>query len=638
MRSIALWLCVLAIATLAYWPGLGGPFVFDDTQNLLPLNDWLHGSKTWMAIVLGNTSGLLGRPVSMASLVLNIAALGPSTWSLKLGNVLIHLVTGCVVFRLFVLLQREGALVGDRGAFQRWVPLLASAAWLLHPLLVSTVLYVVQRMAMLSALFVLLALVAYLHGRIALRSRGRSWPWFLLAIVGTALATLSKENGALAVPLCALLELTVFAPAPGARRNPASKAMLFVGLVLPAIAMCLLVIVQPPWLLDGYAQLPFSLAQRIQTQPRVLWDYVGSLLLPYGPKLGLYHDDYAVSGGLLHPATTSIAILAWIAVLACAWRLRRSAPGILLGTGWFLIAHAMESTIFPLLMYFEHRNYLPAVGAIWAFASALVLLGAKIAPRMHHPARVFGMAAGGVVLMLAVATAARAGIWSSKSTLVAQSLAYHPDSRWLRMDAAQWEMDKHPPDFAAARVHTTHLQQSADAADRRLGSIARLLVDCTQGVELRPVDIDGAFDSAGGPIGADTLIAFESLSGMSQRGACKGLRPVETARRFDAMLDGSRANNRSYVFQRLRFKAAQLYATAGDLPAALAQNELAVATDHVEAPVYAYAAQLDLALGRPRQATEMLDRAEAVLPRGDVEGHRTLRDLRRALPNLAPRP
>jgi hypothetical protein len=285
-------------------------------------------------------------------------------------------------------------------------------------------------------------------------------------------------------------------------------------------------------------------------------------------------------------------------------------------------------------MYFEHRNYLPAIGAIWALSSTLVLLGTIVAPRMHHPKRVFTIASVGVVLVLSVATAARAGIWSSKSTLIAQSLKYHPDSRWLRMDAAQLEMDKRPANFTAARLHTTYLQKSANPADRRLGSIARLLVDCTEGSKVRLNDVDRAFDNAGGPIGADTLLAYESLSGMSQRDACNGLSAAEAARRLDTMLDNSMTNPRSYVSQRLRFKAAQLFTAAGDLRAALTQAELAASTDSVEAPVYAYVAQLDLALGRPQHASEMLDRAEAVLPHGDVDGRRTLRDLKRSLPKV----
>ena len=39
-------LLLLGIALAVYWPGLSGPLVFDDHQNLAPLKDWLAGLRT----------------------------------------------------------------------------------------------------------------------------------------------------------------------------------------------------------------------------------------------------------------------------------------------------------------------------------------------------------------------------------------------------------------------------------------------------------------------------------------------------------------------------------------------------------------------------------------------------------------
>ena len=85
-------LLLLVVAAAAYWPGLAGPLVFDDHQNLAPLKEWLAGNSSAWRVVLDNTSGLLGRQVSMASLVLNVQLLGPEIWGLKLGNLFIHLI------------------------------------------------------------------------------------------------------------------------------------------------------------------------------------------------------------------------------------------------------------------------------------------------------------------------------------------------------------------------------------------------------------------------------------------------------------------------------------------------------------------------------------------------------------------
>ena len=56
------------LTALAYLPGLGGPFLFDDPPNLItPFSAWLDGDIGWREIIFGNGSGLFGRPLSMLS-------------------------------------------------------------------------------------------------------------------------------------------------------------------------------------------------------------------------------------------------------------------------------------------------------------------------------------------------------------------------------------------------------------------------------------------------------------------------------------------------------------------------------------------------------------------------------------------
>src|SRR6185312_15539881 len=78
--------------------------------------------------------------------------------------------------------------------------LLGAALWLLHPLLVSTTLYIVQREAMLPATFILAGLLAWLHGRERLREGHlrSGLAWICIGLGGcTVLAVLAKANGAL---------------------------------------------------------------------------------------------------------------------------------------------------------------------------------------------------------------------------------------------------------------------------------------------------------------------------------------------------------------------------------------------------------------------------------------------------------
>src|SRR5690606_10603290 len=155
----------------------------------------------------------------------------------------------------------------------------------------------------------------------------------------------------------------------------------------------------------------FTLLERALTQPRVLFDYVSSLLLPWGPRLSLFRDDYPLSTGLLSPVSTALALAGWIALIGAAIALRKRIPAFSVGLGIFLVGHSLESSVFLLLIYFERRTYLPAVGLLWAAAGLAVAAGNRLARHMHRPHLVFGGATLLLVLAFAIATHARATVW-----------------------------------------------------------------------------------------------------------------------------------------------------------------------------------------------------------------------------------
>src|SRR5690606_8858807 len=157
-----------------------------------------------------------------------------------------------------------------------------SALWLLHPLWASTVLYVVQRHAMLAAFFVMAGIRAWIASRNAF-DQGRSTRGWLLAILSVpvfgTLAGLGKANGFLLPLLLVVLELTVLrgGHATGRGRRWASRLLVW----LPALLLL-------AWLgwyalqtgLDGTRGRAFTLEQRLLSQPRALLDYLRLLLVP----------------------------------------------------------------------------------------------------------------------------------------------------------------------------------------------------------------------------------------------------------------------------------------------------------------------------------------------------------------------
>lgn len=631
-------LSVLLLTLLAYWTGLAGPLIFDDIHNLVPVSTWLHGDTGWASVVFGNSSGLLGRPVSMASFVFNAMLLGPDTFGLKLVNLLIHLANGILVFFFLRKLARRNESTFAPGPLTYWLPLLAASIWILHPLLVSTVLYVVQRMAMLSAFFTLIVLLSYLNGRDALLQGSHRRAFALLLMVApaaTLLAILSKENGVLAPVLCATLELTAFQPAIGTRRKWQSTAFIITALMVPALSGLALTIGGAGVITTGYENRSFTLGERLLTQPRVLWDYLGSLAMPAGPQLGLYHDDYPISTGLLSPPSTLIAILAWVVVIALAWRLRRNIPGFAAGTAFFLVGHALESTAFPLLMYFEHRNYLPAVGAIWALLCLAKYSFELIQHRMDHGARIIAVAAISLVLVLTAATTARAMIWRKNSTLMSQALKYHPNSRWLRLDLVAQAVNQQPPALDEARTHAGKLLASRDPSTRRLGATTLLLIDCASGMQAAPTLIESMFTGQPEPMEADLLRVFENLSDGIASHACNGLSGIQMADGLSAMLDRSRLPSGELGIWRLRFKAANLYLSAGLSDKAIKQARLAYAGGTADPQVAVFLAGQLLKRGDISQAATMVEAAEAQIREDDHDGREIIGRYRAAIKKLS---
>jgi len=631
LRDWSLLTALLMLATMVYLPGLDGNLLFDDRANLEPLQHWQKGEIDWQQVVLGNDSGPLGRPLAMLTLVINVAISGDSVWGLKLGNLLLHL--SCAVV-LFLLLRRLAGRDRIISAYGMWPALAVTAVWLLHPLMVGTVLYVVQRMALLSALFVLLALLAYVHGRDQL-NLGKSISGNLWLFAGvpllTMLAAFSKENGLLAPLLCLVLEWVYFIPKHGLQRPVMAKV--FSGLVVGGAIMAavLVLLLAPELVFGGYINRDFTALERLLTQGRVLFDYVGSILLPYGPKLSMFRDDYTISTGLFTPISTLFAWLSWsvLIVLAIAWR--KTVPGFTAGIGIFVGGHAMESSILPLLIYFEHRNYLPAIGILWAMAALLMTGWHKLESRMDNPRMVAAIGVSALLLVLSLATHGRARIWQSSEIMLEQSLRYYPDSRHLRMELASVEMNKPFPDVAAARRHIEHLLTLKRSSSRYIGAIEMLILECETQQQTSDEAIARAFAIQPETIEADVLIAVEGLGNVVQSQPCHNLPPTRLANGLVAMLDQSNLPSGTMTVWRLRFLAAKLFAADGFYSSALKQAELAWAGSDGDLPVGMMLASTQINLGLYDRAEKLLDEIAERMSTTDEEGQKLLSEYREAL-------
>ncbi|HET6632004.1 MAG TPA: tetratricopeptide repeat protein [Rhodanobacteraceae bacterium] len=396
---------LLALACWLYLPGLGGGFQFDDFANLPalgatgPIDDW---ATFWRYITSGHADPT-GRPLALLSFLIDARNWPAAPWPFLRTNLLLHLLNGAL---LALLLRRLGQSLAAQlaqptttGSYNEGVggpnrtlrinlaALLGAAFWLLHPLLVSTTLYIVQREAMLPATFTLLGLLLWLHGR-RLLQRGRlvgGVVWIVLGFGGcTLLAVLSKGNGILLPALALVIDQVLLARSgrtttgevanlddamPPAARS-AWRGLMIVLAWLPA-AFVAAYLAHAGWhgMVHGIAALrPWTLGQRLMTEPRVLLDYLSLLWVPRPFTPGLFNDQIHASASLLVPWSTLPCLLVVLGLIVGAWLLRRRWPALAVAVLFYFVGHSLESSTLALELYFEHRNYLPALLMFWPLA------------------------------------------------------------------------------------------------------------------------------------------------------------------------------------------------------------------------------------------------------------------------------
>jgi hypothetical protein len=364
---------IVITTTWLYWQGHNGGFIFDDNSNLQPLTNISDENTTgsYFPFVLNGETSTLGRPLALLTFAFQADSWPSNPWDFKYVNVMIHLLNGCLIFWFILLLARLMEWNEKRSV---WLALLTASLWLLHPLHVSTVLYTIQRMTQLSALFTLIGLLLYLYGRQHFLRNNVKSGYFLSTlgvVMGGILATLSKENGVLLVLYLIVLETTVFRTLPPPRYW---KLWRSIFLHFPIIILALYFLTHSDGILQAYQIRDFTLGERLLTQTRVLSDYLLKILLLHPTGFGLFQDDFVISHSLLTPPSTLIAIIFIVSLIIAAIVVRHRFPIFAGGILWFFAGHVLESSFIGLIIYFEHRNYLPMLGIIFLISYGVIKL------------------------------------------------------------------------------------------------------------------------------------------------------------------------------------------------------------------------------------------------------------------------
>lgn len=362
--SIFLFLAAVFLYCI-YSQAAGLTWQFDDRINL----SGLANASNWQGLrdfLFGGIAGPSGRSIALLSFLPNYSDWPGNPWGMVRSALIWHAMNAFLVFMLarILLIQRYSA------GSALWMAAFVAVIWAALPIHASGLLMPVQRMVHVSAFFVLGGLVSFCYLRICFAgSQGlvaSALMFFVLLSFG-ALAVFSKENGVVLATFVVVVDriLLRHLPPPMDIRLWRS-GMVFSLLLVPALLAY--------YLISGWDEIQVlldysrgrSMSEHLATEVVVLWEYVRQIALPRAAMLGPFHDGhYVYSWGDVQPW---IALFGWFAVVLVAlfWSRRSYVGGVaLFAVLFYLSAHQVESSVVPLELYFEHRNYLAALGLVF---------------------------------------------------------------------------------------------------------------------------------------------------------------------------------------------------------------------------------------------------------------------------------
>jgi Flp pilus assembly protein TadD len=436
-------LLMLAVCTFfVYTRSIKGPFVFDDTINIRDnLNIRLTTLTFDRIIKAGIESPSPHRPVANISFALNYYFNGYDTAGYHLINILMHILTGIILFYLIKItlellsaqklkFRFETNILPDtpNGASHNVTDLRISTSpysfsqgsnellflsfftafiWLVHPIQTQTVSYLVQRSNCMAAMFYILSFLFYVKARLS-NLKGKKLALFLGCIISGILSLGSKEIAATLPFFIFLYEWYFFQDINfGWLKRNSIYLFCFLGIV--TLLLFFYMDGHPiERILSTYNHRDFTLQQRVLTEFRVIIYYISLILFPHPKRLNLLHD-FTISHSFIHPITTLISLIAILSLIVTAILTAKKERLLSFCILWFLGNLVIESSIIGLEIVFEHRLYLPSMFFILVFVSFVYRIG--------NSKWIGGILLCAVVIVFSVWTYQRNIIWSDDMSL-----------------------------------------------------------------------------------------------------------------------------------------------------------------------------------------------------------------------------
>jgi len=410
----------------ASWHLDDGPNITENRNAHLQGFSWSEVKNALLASPSGSSVAFL-RPVSRFSFALNSYFLGKDVFGYHVVNVSIHVLASFFLY-LFLASALELPAVRTRyGTPHRFAALLVTVFWAIHPIQTQAVTYIVQRMASMAGMFYIMSMYFYLKAQLAHDRTARRW--FIAAAAGAGILSFGSKENAIVLPVSILLLRLLIVQGFTTENLRKTLRDLLVYYLLPLLVVTAFLfsfhdIIDRVFAL--YHARAFTLWERLLTEQRVMLLYISLLLYPLSTRFSVDHP-LEISRSLLDPPSTALSIVAILTILAAALLLARKQPLITFSVLFFFINHVVESTILPMELVFEHRNYIPSM-----FFFVPVVMGImRLLVFVSHsrPMRVFLLTSVGLaVVVLGYATFMRNLVWNSERSLWTDCLQKYPSS------------------------------------------------------------------------------------------------------------------------------------------------------------------------------------------------------------------
>ena len=364
---------IITTVTIAYFNSFHVSFVFDDIHNIVENPSLKFPAISFASLQKAATESPCGwRFFPNISFALNYFYGGQNVFGYHLVNLILHISTALVFYSL-ALSTLKLPVLSSYHKYAREIALFAALLWALNPVQTNAVTYIVQRMTCMAAFFSVSALLCYVHGRLQDNSFWKRFCLYGAGLFCFGMALFSKENSAMLPVIVLAYELFFFQDIDLGKDW---RRLLVVSVIAMGSVLALGCFIMGR--VDIFHSIPasfggrdFNLAERLLTESRVLFYYLGLLVLPLPSRLKLDYD-FVISQSIISPPQTLAALLGLVGLCVLIVILYRKGHRLAgFAIFWYLANLAIESSILPLELVYEHRLYMPSMFLALALAALL---------------------------------------------------------------------------------------------------------------------------------------------------------------------------------------------------------------------------------------------------------------------------